>query len=350
MAADAMLSETVKITGHGGDPIEAYAARLTEGGPRGGMVVIHHMPGYDEATKEIARRFAVDGYDAICPNLYWREAPGAAPDDAAATARAPGRRPGRAAGRRRRGRRRRGCRALPSSNGKVATIGYCSGGRQSWLANGSAADLDAAIVCYGAFIVGQVPERHAGSTGRSRAWLRRMSGPVLGMFGNDDSYPTPGAGRRDRGTAQGARQAVRVPSLRRRRARVLLGRPAVVPAGGCGRRLGEDLGLPRDATWRPEDVHLPDRDCSRSPGSGKGPAELAAGHRRQRVRRPPGARDGGHTLNIDLRNPAQGPSARVALELHPAAARSLAEAILRSLDAVPRLAELTRIDSVAPLA
>ncbi|HTW21751.1 MAG TPA: DUF6295 family protein [Mycobacteriales bacterium] len=43
----------------------------------------------------------------------------------------------------------------------------------------------------------------------------------------------------------------------------------------------------------------------------------------------------GHTLNVDLRNPAQGPAARVALELHPDAARLLAEAILRSLDAVP---------------
>jgi dienelactone hydrolase len=48
------------------------------------------MPGYDRATKEIVRRFAELGYDAICPNLYWREAPGAAPDDAAATARAQG--------------------------------------------------------------------------------------------------------------------------------------------------------------------------------------------------------------------------------------------------------------------
>jgi hypothetical protein len=43
----------------------------------------------------------------------------------------------------------------------------------------------------------------------------------------------------------------------------------------------------------------------------------------------------GHTLNIDLRNPAEGPAARVALELHPDAARDLAEAILSSLDAVP---------------
>ena len=78
------------ITGHGGDTIEAYAARPLDGAPRGGMVVIHHMPGYDEATKEITRKFAVHGYNAICPNLYWREAPGAAPDDAAATARAAG--------------------------------------------------------------------------------------------------------------------------------------------------------------------------------------------------------------------------------------------------------------------
>ena len=43
----------------------------------------------------------------------------------------------------------------------------------------------------------------------------------------------------------------------------------------------------------------------------------------------------GHTVNIDLRNPAQGPAARVALELHADAARDLANAILRSLDAVP---------------
>ena len=37
------------------------------------------MPGYDEATKEITRRFAAHGYLAICPNLYSREAPGRAP-------------------------------------------------------------------------------------------------------------------------------------------------------------------------------------------------------------------------------------------------------------------------------
>lgn len=42
-----------------------------------------------------------------------------------------------------------------------------------------------------------------------------------------------------------------------------------------------------------------------------------------------------HTLNIDVRNPARGADARVALELDPASARALAEAIVAALDAVP---------------
>jgi Family of unknown function (DUF6295) len=70
-------------------------------------------------------------------------------------------------------------------------------------------------------------------------------------------------------------------------------------------------------------------------GSGKGPAGwLRVTDASVYVDHPVHAL-AGHTLNIDLRNPAEGPAARVALELHPDAARSLAEAILRSLDAVP---------------
>lgn len=45
--------------------------------------------------------------------------------------------------------------------------------------------------------------------------------------------------------------------------------------------------------------------------------------------------DAEHTLNIDLRNPGRGPGARVAVELTADAARALAEAILKTLDAVP---------------
>jgi hypothetical protein len=48
-----------------------------------------------------------------------------------------------------------------------------------------------------------------------------------------------------------------------------------------------------------------------------------------------------HTLNIDLSDPAQGPSARVALELTAQSARALVAAIQEALDAVP--AELTQL-------
>jgi hypothetical protein len=70
-------------------------------------------------------------------------------------------------------------------------------------------------------------------------------------------------------------------------------------------------------------------------GSGKGPADwLRVTQASVYVDHPVHAM-AGHTVNIDLRDPARGPAARVALELHADAARDLAESILRSIDAVP---------------
>ena len=190
MRHDAVLVETIGIRGTDDDEIEAYTARPLDGGRRGGVVVIHHMPGYDWGTKEIVRRFAVQGYNAICMNLYSREAPGAAPDDAAATARAQGGVPdarfvGDAAG------AARWLRSLPTSNGKVGTIGFCSGGRQAFL---SALELDiqAAVDCYGAFVVREMPEGLPFPRMRPIVDLApQLSCPLLGLFGNEDAHPSP---------------------------------------------------------------------------------------------------------------------------------------------------------------
>jgi len=187
--SDALLAETITITGHNGDEIEAYSARALDESPRGGVVVIHHMPGYDPQTKEIARNFAYHGYNAVVPNLYWREAPGASPDDAAATARANGGVPderlvGDVAG------AMAYLKGLSNSNGKVATIGYCSGGRQSFLAAVSL-DLDAAVDCYGAFVVGEVPEGMPLKVGPIVDKTPNLSCPLLGLFGEEDAYPSP---------------------------------------------------------------------------------------------------------------------------------------------------------------
>ena len=187
--SDSLRAETIQYTGHGGDPVEAYLAQPLDSSPTGGVVVIHHLPGYDAGTKEITRKFAANGYLAICPNLYFREAPGASPDDAAASARAQGGVPderlvgdvGGAAAY---------LRALESSNGKVATIGYCSGGRQSFLAACSL-DLDAAVDCYGAFVVAPPPEAFPLKIGPIVDLADQLSCPLLGLFGADDQYPGP---------------------------------------------------------------------------------------------------------------------------------------------------------------
>jgi carboxymethylenebutenolidase len=184
-----LQAQTIRISGHGGDEIEAYLARPLADGRRGGVVVIHHMPGYDRGTKEIVRRFAELGYDAIMPNLYWREAPGAAPDDAAATARAHGGVPderliGDVAG------AASYLRSLESSNGRVGVIGYCSGGRQAVLAACNL-DLDAAVDCYGAFVTGEPPEGFPLQVSNLVDQLPNLRCPLLGLFGNEDQYPSP---------------------------------------------------------------------------------------------------------------------------------------------------------------
>jgi carboxymethylenebutenolidase len=187
--SDAMRAETVEISGDGGDAIEAYLAQPLDGPPTGSVVVIHHMPGYDEGTKEITRTFAVHGYLALCPNLYSREAPGASPDDAAAAARAQGGVPdprlvGDVAG------AAAHLREMSLSNGKVATIGYCSGGRQSFLAACSL-PLDAAVDCYGAFVVGTPPDGFPLKVEPIVGLAGNLSCPLLGLFGADDQFPSP---------------------------------------------------------------------------------------------------------------------------------------------------------------
>ncbi|MFI1097410.1 dienelactone hydrolase family protein [Streptomyces sp. NPDC020917] len=188
-ASGSLTATTVTLPGHGGDEIEAYVARPEGDRRRGGVVVIHHLPGYDRPSKEIVRRFAELGYDAVCPNLYSREAPGASPDDAAAVARANGGVPdeqlvGDVAG------AAAYLRALPTSNGKAGVIGYCSGGRQTVLA-ACHLDVDAAVDCYGAFVTGTIPPGLPLKVTTLVDQLPQLRAPLLGLFGAEDTHPGP---------------------------------------------------------------------------------------------------------------------------------------------------------------
>jgi carboxymethylenebutenolidase len=191
VSPDAIRAETITITGHGGDEIEAYRATPLAEGSRGAVVWIHHMPGYDRETKEFVRRLAVSGYHTVAPNLYSREAPGAAPDDAAAAVRAAGGVPderlvGDVAG------AIEHLRSLPGANGKFGVIGHCSGGRHAYLAACSL-QLDAAVDCYGGRVVEDAREGMPKAMTPILHLAPNLSCPLLGLFGSDDVFPTPAA-------------------------------------------------------------------------------------------------------------------------------------------------------------
>jgi carboxymethylenebutenolidase len=186
---EGLLAETVTITGHGDDEIGAYFARPLGPGPFPGVIVIHHAPGWDEWSKEVVRKFAYHGYMAICPNLYHRFGPELSPDDAAAAARAGGWVPtdqfiGDAGG------ALAYLRALPISNGKVGTIGYCSGGRQSFLA-ACELPIDAAVDCYGARVMQDSPPDFPFPMEAVIGRAPKISCPILGLFGVEDQNPSP---------------------------------------------------------------------------------------------------------------------------------------------------------------
>jgi carboxymethylenebutenolidase len=87
---EALSARNITFTGDDGAEINAYQARPAGAGPFPGVLVIHHLPGWDSGTKEITRRFAATGYNALCPNLYARQGLDVDPDDAAAATREAG--------------------------------------------------------------------------------------------------------------------------------------------------------------------------------------------------------------------------------------------------------------------
>ncbi|MSQ23076.1 MAG: dienelactone hydrolase family protein [Chloroflexi bacterium] len=182
-----MTGETIEITGFNNDKIDAYLARPSGAGPYPAVVVLHHAPGWDEWCMEATRKFAHHGFAAICPNLHHRVGPGSAEDMAAAV-------------------RDRG--GMPDEqvmgdiqgavnflatqtyhNGKTGVIGFCSGGRQSYLAACKVTGMAAAVDCWGGRV--WVPEEDRNGKPAAIDFTGEMSVPLLGLFGNDDQNPAP---------------------------------------------------------------------------------------------------------------------------------------------------------------
>jgi len=182
-----ITTDFILITGHNGDPIHAYVAQPTGRGPFPGVVLVHHLPGWDELYLEIARRFAQQGYATISPDLYCRVGHGS-PDDVAAKARGGGGVPdAQVAG---------DCYGASqqlknsrNANGKVGIIGSCSGGRHAYMAACSTRAFDAVVDLWGGRVVQD--ELTAMQPASPVTMTKDLNCPVLGIFGNDDTAPSP---------------------------------------------------------------------------------------------------------------------------------------------------------------
>jgi carboxymethylenebutenolidase len=189
MRYEGMLAETVALKGHNGDDLVGYYARPLGAGPFPSVVVIHHAPGWDLWTREVCRKIAEQGYAALSPNLYSRLGDGD-PDDIAARTRAEGgvhddQVIGDIEG------AMRFLKAQPYASGRVGAIGFCSGGRQAYLAACRISELDAVVDCWGGGVIpGDASQLTDKRPVAAIDLSARISMPICGIFGNEDWSPT----------------------------------------------------------------------------------------------------------------------------------------------------------------
>jgi carboxymethylenebutenolidase len=162
-----MAGSETEIRTRDGDSFGAYLATPRSAGSHPAVVVIQEIFGVNAVMRTTCDRLAATGYIAICPDLFWRQAPGiqltdktdadwkrafelfngfdvdAGVRDIAATI--------------------DHARALPSCSGKVGAVGYCLGGLLAYL-TAARTDADCAIGYYGVNIAAMLGE--AGNIGK----------------------------------------------------------------------------------------------------------------------------------------------------------------------------------------
>lgn len=149
--------------------------------PFPGVLVCMHAPGVDGFIQGICARLAESGFAAIAPDVYHRQGESddnplqqmaklrdeeIVPDLSAAMAH---------------------LRELPGvDGGRTAVIGFCMGGRLSYLFASHDANLRASVVFYGGNI--KVPWGEGTPPFERTA---QISCPMLGLFGDEDENPSP---------------------------------------------------------------------------------------------------------------------------------------------------------------
>lgn len=158
--------------------MDAFLALPQRAGSHPTVVLLHERYGLVQHTRDLAVRFAAEGYLAIAPNLYWREpnqekiargdARADAPDrqvceDVAAACEQ--------------------LRAVPAADlARLVIMGVCATGRHPLVFAADRPEVSACVVFYGAAY------RHEWEpTDTLSSFIAKSSAPVLGVFGELDN-------------------------------------------------------------------------------------------------------------------------------------------------------------------
>jgi len=175
-----MTSISIKAT-DGSGTFSAYVVQ-PKAKPAGVVVLIQEIFGVNQAMRDIAAWVGDLGFIAVCPDLFWRIEPGIditdksdaewkrafelfqafdqvkGIEDLKATVAA--------------------CRGLEGSNGKVATMGYCLGGRLAFMM-AAQSDADANISYYGVGLDGLLGD------------LDKVTKPLIVHIADKDAFFPP---------------------------------------------------------------------------------------------------------------------------------------------------------------
>jgi carboxymethylenebutenolidase len=170
-----------------GTAINAHFSRPAASGTYPGVVVIMEAFGLNDHIKDVANRFAQNGFLAIAPDMYTREGSPdetnmdsvlktmfSVPDsqamadlDSAAQY----------------------LKGQSDCNGKVGAIGFCSGGRYTLMFGCTSSNVDACVDSAGGFII---QDEHTEQRPVSPIDLVQNLGcPLLALFGEEDPNPSP---------------------------------------------------------------------------------------------------------------------------------------------------------------
>jgi Dienelactone hydrolase family len=157
--------ENVKV---GNSSMPLYVSVPESGGPVPGIVVVHGQSGLEDFIKNTTHMLALQGYTAVAPNLYHRDAPECKDDNPTRKSRL----------------RDTGIISDISAaigflknhsrvdSGRLGIVGFCMGGRIVYLMSAASRDLKAGVMFYGGGTMVPFGEVHRHSIERARSIAR----------------------------------------------------------------------------------------------------------------------------------------------------------------------------------